>query len=61
MPRVENVPLAQALYKSVPVGQPINAQLYNLVAEVLAFVYRTHRYYFYHLKARRAALETAGT
>ncbi len=59
VPRVENVPLAQALYKSVPVGQPINAQLYNVVAEVLAFVYRTHRYYFYHLKARRAALETA--
>ncbi len=59
VPLVENVPLAQALYKSVPVGQPITTQLYTLVAEVLAFVYKTHRYYFYQLKARRAALEAS--
>jgi flagellar biosynthetic protein FlhB len=37
---VPNVPLAQALYRSVDVGEYIPPQLYQAVAEVLAFVYR---------------------
>lgn len=37
---VENKPLAQALYKTVEIGEAIPAQLFQAVAEVLAFVYR---------------------
>jgi flagellar biosynthesis protein FlhB len=37
---VENPPLAQALYKSVDVGQEIPPNLYRAVAEVLAYIYR---------------------
>jgi flagellar biosynthetic protein FlhB len=40
IPVLENPPLAQALYKTVDVGQSIPAKLYTAVAEVLAFVYR---------------------
>lgn len=36
---VENKPLAQALYRSVEVGQTIPQELFYAVAEVLAFVY----------------------
>ncbi len=40
VPIVENPPLAQALYKSVDVGQEIPSQLYRAVAEILAYIYR---------------------
>jgi flagellar biosynthesis protein FlhB len=40
VPIVENAPLAQALYKSVEVGQEIPAHLYRAVAEILAYIYR---------------------
>jgi len=40
---VENPPLAQALYRTVEVGQSIPSKLYVAVAEVLAFVYRVQR------------------
>jgi flagellar biosynthetic protein FlhB len=40
IPVLENPALAQALYKTVDVGQSIPAKLYTAVAEVLAFVYR---------------------
>ncbi|MBS1874789.1 MAG: EscU/YscU/HrcU family type III secretion system export apparatus switch protein [Acidobacteria bacterium] len=40
VPIVENQPLAQALYKSVEVGQEIPAHLYRAVAEILAYLYR---------------------
>jgi flagellar biosynthetic protein FlhB len=40
IPVLENPPLAQALYKTVDVGQSIPSKLYTAVAEVLAFVYR---------------------
>lgn len=39
VPVVENKPLAQALYKSVEIGEKIPSELYKAVAEVLAFVY----------------------
>lgn len=37
---VENKPLAQAIYKTVEIGEVIPEKLYQAVAEVLAFVYR---------------------
>ncbi|MBI4214332.1 MAG: flagellar biosynthesis protein FlhB [Chloroflexi bacterium] len=40
VPIVENRPLAQALYKAADVGAEIPAALYQVVAEILAFVYR---------------------
>jgi flagellar biosynthetic protein FlhB len=44
VPVVENVQLARALYASVEIGQEIPADLYQAVAEILAYVYRlSHR------------------
>jgi flagellar biosynthetic protein FlhB len=40
IPIVENILLAQALYKAVEIGRSIPAELYTAVAEVLAYVYR---------------------
>lgn len=40
VPLIENPPLAQALYKSVDVGQEIPAQFYKAIAEILAYIYR---------------------
>ncbi len=40
VPIIENPLLAQALYKSVDVGQEIPAHLYRAVAEILAYIYR---------------------
>lgn len=40
---VENKPLARALYETAEVGQPIPVDLYQAVAEVLAFVYRLQK------------------
>ena len=40
VPIVENKPLAQALYKSVDIGESIPEKLYKAVAEILAYVYR---------------------
>jgi flagellar biosynthetic protein FlhB len=39
VPLVENKPLAQSLFKMVEIGQSIPVELYQAVAEVLAFVY----------------------
>lgn len=47
VPVLENPPLARALYRLVPVGREVPAELYVAVAEVLAFVFR--------LKAERTA------
>ena len=40
VPLIENPPLAQALYKSVEVGQEIPAHFYRAVAEVLAYIFK---------------------
>lgn len=40
IPLIENPPLAQALYKSVEVGQQIPPHLYRAVAEILAYIYK---------------------
>ncbi len=53
VPMVENRPVARLLFAMGKVGDPIPSELYQAVAEILAVVYRTHRYYFHRLKARR--------
>lgn len=40
VPIIENPPLAQALYKSVEIGQEIPAHLYRAVAEILAYIFK---------------------
>jgi len=53
VPIVENPPAARLLYRIGKVGEPIPADLYQVVADILVYVYRTHRYYFYRLKLQR--------
>lgn len=53
VPTVENKPVARLLFAMGKVGETIPAELYQAVAGILAVVYRTHRYYFHRLKARR--------
>jgi flagellar biosynthesis protein FlhB len=43
VPITENKPLAQALYKTVPVGGEIPTALYRAVAEILAYVWSLNR------------------
>ena len=43
VPVVEHKPLAQALYKAVPIGGEIPSRLYRAVAEILAYVWALHR------------------
>jgi len=43
IPTVENVPLAQALYRLVDIEQEIPMELYKAVAEVLAYVYKVRQ------------------
>ncbi len=59
VPMIENKPVAQMLFKMGKVGNSIPYELYQVVAEILASVYKTHRYYFHKLKARRRELRTA--
>lgn len=59
VPLVENKPVARMLYALGKVGEPIPNNLYQAVAGILAFVYRTHRLYFHELKIRRAVAEGA--
>ncbi len=53
VPMVENKPIARLLIRVGRVGEPIPYQLYQVIAEILSHVYRTHRYYFHRLKAHR--------
>lgn len=43
VPIVEDRPLAQALYREVPLGAEITVNFYKAVAEVLAYIYRVRR------------------
>ena len=54
VPIVENKLLARTLFRIGRVGEAIPAELYQVVADTLAYVYKTYRYYFYRLKSRRA-------
>lgn len=40
IPVMENRPLAQALYKSVEIGDPIPSALYHAVAEILVLIFK---------------------
>ncbi|MFN8638344.1 MAG: EscU/YscU/HrcU family type III secretion system export apparatus switch protein [Dehalococcoidia bacterium] len=40
VPVMQNPPLTRAIYRAVPINQEITPELYEAVAEVLAFVYR---------------------
>jgi flagellar biosynthesis protein FlhB len=40
VPIVEDKPLAQALYKSVDIGEEIPEKLFQAVAQVLAYIFR---------------------
>ena len=53
VPMVENKPVARSLFALGKVGEAIPLELYRVVAEILANVYKTHSYYFHRLKARR--------
>ena len=53
VPLVENKPVARSLFALGRVGEAIPLELYRVVAEILANVYKTHSYYFHRLKARR--------
>src|SRR4051812_24728131 len=53
VPTVENKPVARVLFAGGKVGETIPGELYQAVAEILAVVYRMHRYYFHRLKTRR--------
>jgi flagellar biosynthetic protein FlhB len=39
VPLVENKPIAQSLYKTVEVGEPIPQKMFKAVAEILAYVF----------------------
>lgn len=45
----EDPPLAQALYRSVEIGQMIPPELYEAVARVLAFVYRLRNRHYWRM------------
>jgi len=53
VPVVENRPVARALYKFGKPGQTVPPQMYKVVAEVLAFVYRNNRNFFYQRQRRK--------
>jgi flagellar biosynthetic protein FlhB len=40
VPLVENKPLARSLFKTTEIGDPVPLELYQAIAEVLAYVYR---------------------
>jgi flagellar biosynthetic protein FlhB len=56
VPMVENKPVARMLFSMGRVGEVIPNELYQAVAQILAVVYRTNRYYFHRLKARRVEM-----
>lgn len=56
IPVMENRPLAQALYKSVEVGDPIPSSLYHAVAEILVLIYKAQAEVRNRDAARRASV-----
>lgn len=53
VPMVENRPVARMLFATGRVGEPVPTEMFQAVAGILAFVYKTYRYYFHRLPARR--------
>ena len=56
IPLIENRPLAQALYKTVEVGDPIPSALYHAVAEILVLIYKAQAEVRNREAQRRASL-----
>ena len=56
IPVMENRPLAQALYRTVEVGDPIPAALYHAFAEILVMIYKAQAEVRNREAQRRAAL-----
>lgn len=61
VPMVENKPVTRFLFKVGKVGSPIPSELFQAVAEILGYVYRTHRCYFHELKSRRMLAELSAS
>ena len=59
VPVIENKPVARSLYKLGKPGQQIPAEMYKVVAEVFAYVYRVHRRYFERRERIRKQQKTA--
>jgi len=55
IPVMENKPLAQALYKTVEVGDPIPSALYHAVAEILVMIFKAQAEVRNREAQRRAA------
>lgn len=55
IPVIENKPVARALYKFGKPGQAVPNQMFRVVAEVLAYVYKNNRRFF-QLKERQRKL-----
>ncbi|MFO7725989.1 MAG: EscU/YscU/HrcU family type III secretion system export apparatus switch protein [Oceanipulchritudo sp.] len=53
VPLIENKPVARGLYKLGRTGKPIPPQMFKVVAEVLAYVYRVNRRYFLEKQRRQ--------
>lgn len=53
IPVVENKPVARALYKVGKPGQAVPNQMFRVVAEVLAYVYKHNRRFFQHKERQR--------
>ena len=53
VPIVENKPVARGLYKLGRTGKPIPPQMFKVVAEVLAYVYRVNRRFFAEKQRRQ--------
>ena len=60
VPTIENKPVARSLYALGRIGEPIPLDFYQIVAEILAQVYKSHAYYFHRLKARRLLAKPIG-
>jgi flagellar biosynthetic protein FlhB len=60
IPVMENRPLAQALYKSVEVGDAIPSALYHAVAEILVMVYKAQEEVKRRDAQRRASANLSG-
>jgi flagellar biosynthesis protein FlhB len=60
IPVMENRPLAQALYKSVEVGDAIPGALYHAVAEILVMVFKAQQEVQRREAQRRASANLAG-
>ncbi|MFC1495938.1 flagellar biosynthesis protein FlhB [Candidatus Margulisiibacteriota bacterium] len=58
VPIVENEPLARSIYRTTDVGEKMPRELYQAVAEVLAYIYKLKREKLARRKARLAPIKS---